>query len=156
MYHYITNSVLIRVRRGAFTIVTKRFYETSIAYIYTLFKAKYPQLKIGLTQFAGLKPFFVKRLTMKDRSTCLCTYHVNFTLYINALAGVKGLFNFVASAWDKDDSLSDDEICDAVAENTNTDVASGDPGLQPVEGAFSDCDSESGTVSDPRPPPPIP
>lgn len=118
-----------RLSRGSALSVTKRLYETSIACLYTLFKAKYPQIKMGLTKFASYRPQFVKRMTAGMRSTCLCTYHTNFSLVVSALSKCKSLFCFVKSdpmkANDMDVSDDDEEtVCPPSAN-----VDDNDPGL---------------------------
>jgi hypothetical protein len=50
---------------------------------FTAFKTKYPDVKIQLTKFQLLKPWFIRRLT--TWSTCCCRYHTELGILLKAL-----------------------------------------------------------------------
>ena len=47
--------------------------------LYNIFKTSNPTIKIGLTTFTKLKPFFIRRCEPRDIETCCCRTHVNFS-----------------------------------------------------------------------------
>ena len=46
--------------------------------VYCEFKESNPDIKIGQRSFETIKPFFVKPIRPKDKTTCCCRYHVEF------------------------------------------------------------------------------
>jgi hypothetical protein len=49
------------------------------------FKEEHPGIKIGLTTFVKLKPFYVRKCKPSDIETCSCRTHVNFRNAVEAL-----------------------------------------------------------------------
>ena len=46
--------------------------------VYEEFLQTYPDIKVSQRVFEKLKPFFVKSLRPKDKTTCCCRYHIEF------------------------------------------------------------------------------
>lgn len=77
---------------------------------YSRFKAVNTELKVGLTTFKKLKPFFVKKL--KDFNTCCCKYH-------QQMLQIKIGFNNLrsSSSHNGDNHSSCECFCDVVCSN---------------------------------------
>ena len=52
---------------------------------YSLWKAEHPNLKVGKSRFAELRPEYVKLTGELPRNVCVCIYHGNFILLLEAL-----------------------------------------------------------------------
>ena len=49
------------------------------------FKTEFPEVKIGKSKFAALRPENVVSVTDKDQNVCCCQYHENFELLVNGI-----------------------------------------------------------------------
>ena len=65
--------------------VQVRHLTFSILEAYALFKEEYPNVKIGKSKFADLRPKHVLLQNKLPHNVCLCRYHENFILAVNAL-----------------------------------------------------------------------
>ena len=53
--------------------------------LFRKFKLEHPNMKIGITTFTKIKPFYVRASKSSDIETCTCRTHVNFRNAIEAL-----------------------------------------------------------------------
>ena len=58
---------------------------TSILETHALFCKEYPDVKVGKSKFAELRPKHVQLSSKLPHNVCLCKYHENFIMAINAL-----------------------------------------------------------------------
>ncbi|XP_072384718.1 uncharacterized protein [Diabrotica undecimpunctata] len=63
----------------------KRYLNDSLKNLFILFKAKHPEVKVSYSRFCRFRPFWVLFPTEKNRETCLCIIHENFTLLVTKL-----------------------------------------------------------------------
>ena len=67
--------------------VTKRLILCSLKELYELFKTKNPNLKIGFSKFASLRPKWCISVGPKGtHSVCVCTIHQNLKLMLDAIS----------------------------------------------------------------------
>ena len=57
----------------------------SIKETYASFKEEYPNVKLGLSKFAELRPHDVKLSSETPVNVCQCTYHQNVIMAVDAL-----------------------------------------------------------------------
>lgn len=70
---------------GALQILGKHIMIIPLEEAFKTFKAKYPEIKIGLTSFKKQKPRNVKKVSETSRRTCLCTTCCNLALKVQSL-----------------------------------------------------------------------
>jgi len=66
----------------------KRYLLDNMRNLHKKFVAVYPDVKISLSTFAKLRPFWVKKPRVQDRETCLCKVHENAKLLHDRLAKI--------------------------------------------------------------------
>lgn len=65
--------------------VSKRLILCNIRELYTAYKAKHPEFKIGFSKFASLRPKWCITVGPKGtHSVCVCTLHQNVKLLLSA------------------------------------------------------------------------
>lgn len=86
------DAVTVRGADGIKSKLQVRHMMYSINETYQLFKEEYPNTKIGSSKFAELRPKNVLLSCKLPHNVCLCKYHENFILAVNALHKVHNSF----------------------------------------------------------------
>ena len=74
----------IRDAKGTKTKHQKRHLTSSILEVFALFKEEYPDITVGKSKFADLRPKHVLLSSKLPHNVCLCRYHENFINANNA------------------------------------------------------------------------
>ena len=69
----------------------KRYLLDNMRNLHKKFVSVYPDVKISLSTFVKLRPFWVKKPRVQDRETCLCKVHENAKLLHDRLAKIGAL-----------------------------------------------------------------
>ena len=77
--------VTVRNKDGSKVKVQPRHLTSSVLEVFALFKEENPNLKIGKSKFTDLWPCNVSLNNKLPHNVCLCKYHENFILTVNAL-----------------------------------------------------------------------
>ena len=79
------DSVTIRKDDGTKERRQVRHLTSSIKEVYALFIKEYPHIRVGKSKFADLRPKHVLLCSKLPHNVCLCKYHENFILAVDAL-----------------------------------------------------------------------
>ena len=75
----------MRGQDGTKERVQARHLTSSVMEVIAMFTDEYPDVKIGKSKFASLRPLHVQLSNKLPHNVCLCKYNENFILAINAL-----------------------------------------------------------------------
>ena len=67
----------------------KRKYCLAVREAFEVFKEENPDVKMGKSTFAALRPAHVVPVCDKDQNVCCCKYHENFELLSQGLCKIK-------------------------------------------------------------------
>ena len=81
--------VTVRDGDGRKTKCQARHLTSSVAEVHALYREEFPQIKIGKSKFAKLRPQHVLLSSKLPHNVCLCRYHENFITAVNALHKVE-------------------------------------------------------------------
>lgn len=79
------DTVLVRGQDGIKQRIQVKHLTYSVMEVFALFTKEYPDVKIRKSKFASLRPLHVQLSNKLPHNVCLCKYHENFILAINAL-----------------------------------------------------------------------
>ena len=65
--------------------VQKKVLLSTVMEAYELFKIDHPEVKVGKSTFANLRPLYIVPISKKDHSVCCCKYHENFDMICEGL-----------------------------------------------------------------------
>ena len=71
--------------------VQKKILMTTVMEAFKQFKTENPEMKIGKSKFASLRPRHVLPVSDKDHNVCCCTYHENFEMVLNGIRKVQNV-----------------------------------------------------------------
>ena len=77
--------IVVVVENGEKVLKQKKLLLMNVFEVYQMFKKEYPQVKIGKSKFAVLRPQHVCICLEKDHTVCCCVYHENFSLLLEGL-----------------------------------------------------------------------
>ena len=77
--------VIIQDENGKKSKVQARHLTTTINEVFAMFREIYPDVKIGKSKFAELRPKHVLLSSQLPHNVCLCKYHENFIMAVNVL-----------------------------------------------------------------------
>ena len=66
----------------------KRLLLVNVNEAYELFKKEEPDLKIGRSKFASLRPRQVMPMSLHDQEVCMCKYHENINMILDGLKNI--------------------------------------------------------------------
>jgi hypothetical protein len=78
------------VKNGRKERVQKKILMTTVMEAFQQFKLMNPDVKIGKSKFANLRPKNVVPITEKDHTVCCCSYHENFEMLFNGIGQLQG------------------------------------------------------------------
>ena len=77
--------VVTRSPSGSKVKKQKRHLQMSVMEAYFIWKSENPTIKMGKSKFAQICPPFVQLTSQLPRNVCVCQYHANFILLLDAL-----------------------------------------------------------------------
>ena len=63
----------------------KKLMIMNVMEAYKLFKEEHPEIEIGKSKFASLRPVNVIPVSERDQNVCCCCYHENFDLLVSGI-----------------------------------------------------------------------
>ena len=88
----LVGKMLIRAADGSKNKIQARHLNMCTKEVYALFTDANPNIKIGKSKFAELRPKHVLLSSQLPHNVCLCKYHENFIMAVNSLHKVINIF----------------------------------------------------------------
>ena len=83
--------VTVRGHDGKKERVQKKILMTTVMEAFKQFKVEHPEIKIGKSKFASLRPPHVLPVSDKDHTVCCCVYHENFEMVLTGIRKVQNV-----------------------------------------------------------------